>query len=63
MFIHSAIGGWTALISLLLLIKHLGETALSPWRFLILLPLFRMNFFVKMLLVQWLNEPFHTPDY
>jgi hypothetical protein len=53
---------WTALISLLLL-KHLREVALYPWALSNLIAFLRMNLFVKISLVQWLNEPFHPPDY
>ena len=53
---------WTALISLLLL-KHLREIAQYPWALSNLIAFLRMNLFVKISLVQWLNEPFHPPDY
>lgn len=53
---------WTALISLLLL-KHLRNIALHPWALSNLIAFLRMNLFVKISLTQWLNEPFHPPDY
>jgi hypothetical protein len=53
---------WTALISLLLL-KHLKEIAEYPWALSNLIAFLRMNLFVKISLVQWLNEPFHPPEY
>jgi len=53
---------WTALISLLLL-KHLKEIAKFPWALSNLIAFLRMNLFVKISLIEWLNEPFHPPDY
>jgi len=53
---------WTALISLLLL-KHLRNIAEYPWALSNLIAFLRMNLFVKISLMQWLNEPFHPPDY
>ena len=53
---------WTALITLLLL-KHLKENAEYPWALSNLIAFLRMNLFVKISLIQWLNEPFHPPDY
>jgi len=53
---------WTALISLLLL-KHIKEIAEYPWALSNLIAFLRMNLFVKISLTQWLNEPFHQPDY
>ena len=53
---------WTALISLLLL-KHLKEIADYPWALSNLIAFLRMNLFVKISLMQWLNEPFHPPDF
>jgi len=53
---------WTALISLVLL-KHLKEIAEYPWALSNLIAFLRMNLFVKISLTQWLNKPFHPPDY
>jgi hypothetical protein len=53
---------WTALISLLLL-KHLRNIAKHPWALSNLIAFLRMNLFVKISLNQWLDEPFHPPDY
>ena len=53
---------WTALITLLLL-KHLKENAEYPWALSNLIAFLSMNLFVKISLIQWLNEPFHPPDY
>ncbi len=49
---------WTALITLLLL-KHIKEIAEYPWALSNLIAFL----FVKMSLIQWLNKPFHPPDY
>jgi len=53
---------WTALITLLLL-KHLKEIAQYPWALSNLIAFLRMNLFVKISLMHWLNEPFHPPDF
>jgi len=53
---------WTALITLLLL-KHLKAIAVYPWAMSSLIAFLRMNLFVKISLSQWLNEPFHPPDF
>jgi len=53
---------WRALITLLLL-KHLKDIADYPWALSNLIAFLRMNLFVKISLVQWLNEPFHPPDF
>lgn len=53
---------WTALITLLLL-KHLKGIAQYPWAMSNLIAFLRMNLFVKISLVKWLDEPFHPPDY
>ena len=53
---------WTALITLLLL-KHLKDIAVYPWAMSNLIAFLRMNLFVKISLSQWLNEPFHPPDF
>jgi IS4 transposase len=45
---------WTALITLLLL-KHLKGMAKYPWALSNLIAFLRMNLFVKISLVQWLN--------
>jgi hypothetical protein len=53
---------WTALITLLLL-KYFKEIAKYNWAFSNLIAFLRMNLFVKISLLKWLNEPFHPPDY
>lgn len=53
---------WTALITLLIL-KHLKAIAKYPWAMSNLIAFLRMNLFVKISLSQWLNEPFHPPDF
>lgn len=53
---------WTALIALLIL-KHLKAIAKYPWAMSNLIAFLRMNLFVKISLSQWLNEPFHPPDF
>ena len=53
---------WTALITLLLL-KHLKENAEYPWALSNLIAFLRMNLFVKISLKQWINNPFHPPDF
>jgi hypothetical protein len=57
---------WTALITLLLL-KYLKELAKYKWSLSNLIAFLRMNLFVKILLTEWLNNPFkpreeHTWD-
>jgi len=53
---------WTALITLLIL-KHLKAIADYPWAMSNLIAFLRMNLFVKISLRQWLNKPFHPPDF
>lgn len=53
---------WTALITLLLL-KHLKTIAKYPWALSNLIAFLRMNLFVKISLMQWLDNPFHPPDF
>lgn len=53
---------WTALITLLLL-KHLKEIADYPWALSNLIAFLRMNLFVKISLIKWINEPFLLPDF
>ena len=53
---------WTALITLILL-KHLRENADYPWALSNLIAFLRMNLFVKISLKQWINNPFHPPDF
>jgi len=53
---------WTALIVLLLL-KKLKESAEHPWALSNLIAFLRMNLFVKISLEQWLNNPFHPPNF
>jgi hypothetical protein len=53
---------WTALITLMLL-KHLKEIAKYPWALSNLIAFLRMNLFVKISLMHWLNDPFHPPDF
>jgi hypothetical protein len=48
---------WTALITLLLL-KYLKELAKYKWSLSNLIAFLRMNLFVKILLTEWLNNPF-----
>jgi hypothetical protein len=52
---------WTALISLLLL-RYLKEIAKYGWSLSNLIAFLRMNLFVKILLTEWLNNPFKPPD-
>jgi IS4 transposase len=61
MWIQSATGGWTALISLLLL-RYLKETAKYNWALSNLIAFLRMNLFVKILLAEWLNNPFKPTE-
>ena len=48
---------WTALITLLLL-RYMKETAKYGWSLSNLIAFLRMNLFVKILLLEWLNNPF-----
>lgn len=52
---------WTALITLLLL-KYLKELAKYNWSLSNLIAFIRMNLFVKISLIEWLDEPFKPPD-
>jgi len=61
MWIQSATGGWTALISLLLL-RYLKEIAKYNWSLSNLIAFLRMNLFVKILLTEWLDSPFKPPE-
>ncbi len=53
---------WIALITLLLL-KHLKEIVKYSWALSNLIAFLRMNLFVKISLEQWINNPFHLPDF
>lgn len=48
---------WTALITLLLL-RYLKELATYDWSLSNLIAFLRMNLFVKIILIDWLNNPF-----
>jgi len=61
MWIQSARGGWTALITLLLL-RYLKEIAKYTWSLSNLIAFLRMNLFVKILLTEWLDNPFKPPE-
>ena len=52
---------WTALIVLLLL-RYLQTIARYPWHLSNLIAFLRMNLFVKILLSEWLNNPFKPPE-
>jgi IS4 transposase len=52
---------WTALITLLLL-RYLKELAEYHWSLSNLIAFLRMNLFVKILLTEWLNNPFKPPE-
>jgi hypothetical protein len=52
---------WTALISLLLL-RYLKEIAQYGWSLSNLIAFLRMNLFVKIDLIEWLNNPFKPPE-
>ena len=52
---------WTAMISLLIL-RYLKEIAKYNWSLSNLISFLRMNLFVKILLTEWLNNPFKPPD-
>jgi hypothetical protein len=52
---------WTALITLLLL-RYLKEIAKYGWSLSNLIAFLRMNLFVKIMLVDWLDNPFRPPE-
>lgn len=52
---------WTALICLLLL-RYLKEIAKYNWSLSNFIAFLRMNLFVKILLTEWLNNPFKPPE-
>lgn len=52
---------WTALITLLLL-RYLKEIAKYAWSLSNLIAFLRMNLFVKIILMEWLNNPFKPPE-
>lgn len=52
---------WTALITLLLL-KYLKEISKYGWSLSNLIAFLRMNLFVKILLNEWLDNPFKPPE-
>lgn len=52
---------WTAMISLLIL-RYLKEIAKYPWSLSNLIAFLRMNLFVKIVLTEWLDNPFKPPD-
>jgi len=52
---------WTALITLLLL-RYLKEIAKYGWSLSNLIAFLRMNLFVKILLTEWLDNPFKPPE-
>jgi len=52
---------WTAMISLLLL-RFLKEIAKYGWSLSNLIAFLRMNLFVKLLLTEWLDNPFKPPE-
>ena len=52
---------WTALITLLLL-KYLKEISKYGWSLSNLIAFLRMNLFVKILLSEWLDNPFKPPE-
>lgn len=52
---------WTAMITLLLL-RYLKEIAQYQWSLSNLIAFLRMNLFVKILLTEWLNNPFRPPE-
>lgn len=52
---------WTALITLLLL-KYLKEISKYGWSLSNLIAFLRMNLFVKILLTEWLDNPFKPPE-
>lgn len=52
---------WTALITLLLL-RYLKEIAKYAWSLSNLIAFLRMNLFVKIVLTEWLDNPFKPPE-
>jgi transposase len=52
---------WTAMITLLLL-KYLKEISKYGWSLSNLIAFLRMNLFVKILLTEWLDNPFKPPE-
>jgi plasmid maintenance system killer protein len=52
---------WTAMISLLIL-RYMKEIAKYGWSLSNLIAFLRMNLFVKILLTEWLNDPFKPPE-
>lgn len=52
---------WTALITLLLL-RYLKEIAKYAWSLSNLIAFLRMNLFVKIVLIEWLDNPFKPPE-
>lgn len=52
---------WTAMISLLIL-RYFKEIAKYGWSLSNLIAFLRMNLFVKLLLTEWLNNPFKPPE-
>lgn len=61
MWIQSATGGWTAMITLLLL-RYLKEIAKYGCSLSNLIAFLRMNLFVKIDLTHWLDSPFKPPE-
>lgn len=51
---------WTAMIAMLLL-KYLKEKAQYDWHLSNLVTFIRLNLFVKIELMKWLNNPFYQP--
>lgn len=51
---------WTAMIAMLLL-KYLKEKAKYDWHLSNLVTFIRLNLFVKIELMKWLNNPFYKP--
>ncbi len=51
---------WTAMISLLIL-RYLKEIAKYPWSLSNLIAFLLMNLFVKIVLSEWLDNPFKPP--
>jgi hypothetical protein len=52
---------WTAMISLLIL-RYLKEIAKYGWSLSNLIAFLRMNLFVKIQLLVWLDNPFKPPE-
>ena len=52
---------WTAMISLMIL-RYMKEIAKYGWSLSNLIAFLRMNLFVKILLSEWLNNPFKPPE-